>query len=170
MKHFKAKGELRRKIGVVVVDDHARFRQGLVSLLNSSPRIKVLGEAADGWQAVELVRRLQPDVVIMDMRMPNLDGIEATRLITSEFNKVRVIGLSMCEAKDKIADMYSAGADAFLSKCDPSETLITAILNSVNATRGPVVKRDKHGIGDGSKKIHFRLPPRHRAGGTTGVY
>lgn len=125
----------KRKIGVVVVDDHTQVRQGLISLLKKAPNIVVLGEASDGRSVAVLVQSLHPDVVIMDVKMPGLDGIQATRLITSQFKQVRVIGWSMCEEAGYAAAMRAAGAVAFLPKYGPTKTLITAILASASVPR-----------------------------------
>ena len=117
-----------RKIRVLVADDHQIMRQGLVQLLKEEGAIEVVGEAADGVIAVEMAQRLHPDVVIMDVSMPRMNGIEATERIVSEMPEVRVIGLSMYEKADRGAAMFRAGAAAYLTKDGPSEDLIAAIL------------------------------------------
>jgi PAS domain S-box-containing protein len=112
---------------VLLVDDHRVMRQGLIALLDSQPDIRVVGEAADGREAVELARRLNPGVIVMDVAMPVMDGIEATRLIKGEMPQVRVIGLSMLGEEEMAERMKRAGAEAWLSKVGPSEALIEAI-------------------------------------------
>jgi signal transduction histidine kinase len=116
-----------RKIRVLLADDHAVMRQGLAALLQEERDIEVIGQAADGWEALELARLLKPDVVIMDVTMPRLGGLDATRLISAEMPEVRVVGLSLHDAADMAKAMHEAGARTYLSKSDPVEDLIAAI-------------------------------------------
>lgn len=117
-------------IRVLLVDDHEILRKGIRSLLQSHTDIEVVGEAADGLEAVDLARRLVPHVVIMDLSMPRLDGIEATRAIVQERPETRVIGLSMRDGDDAAAAMRNAGAFAHVAKGGPPESLITVIRRS----------------------------------------
>jgi CheY-like chemotaxis protein len=118
----------KTRIRVLLADDHRTVRQGLATLLNEQPGIRVVGEASTGQEAVEMVRRLDPDVVLMDVSMPDMDGIEATRLIKAEMPRVRVIGLSMYDKRrDIVEELKKAGADTCLSKGALSETVISAI-------------------------------------------
>ncbi|MEX0653597.1 MAG: PAS domain S-box protein [Phycisphaeraceae bacterium] len=112
---------------VMVVDDHELMREGPVNLLNAHPGITVVGEAADGETAVRLARALRPDVVIMDITMPGLNGIEATRQITAAQPNIRVIGLSVHGRPDMAATMHAAGAEGYLCKNGPVDHLIAAI-------------------------------------------
>jgi DNA-binding NarL/FixJ family response regulator len=121
-----------QKIRILVADDHAILRQGLAQLLNQEPDIEVIGEAADGEAAVELARKLQPDVILMDIAMPKLSGIEATRVIHNDFPNIRIIGLSMFEKSDRAQAMRAAGAVNYLTKSDPSTDLISAIRLTMN--------------------------------------
>ncbi len=114
-------------IRVLLADDHKILREGVRGLLQSSPDIEVVGEASDGRMAVELTRRLRPNVVVMDVTMPNMNGIEATRRIKEEFPQVRVVALSMHEPQDMAVAMRDAGAQTYLAKDGPSEDLIRAI-------------------------------------------
>jgi len=116
-----------RKISVVVADDHPVLRHGLAKLLEEQPDIQVLGEAGDGEMVIELARKLKPDVILMDVSLPIINGFEATRQIVFEFPKVRVIGLSMHEEAEMAESMYRAGAAAYLTKGGPIEPLIAAI-------------------------------------------
>ncbi len=126
------------QIRVVLVDDHIVMRQGLVTLLEGEPDILVVGEAADGESAVRLVRETHPDVVLMDISMPGMNGIEATRILHAEMPGVCVIGLSMFEAEEQARAMRDAGAEAYLTKTGPSASLLAAIRNCVPGTKsGP---------------------------------
>jgi DNA-binding NarL/FixJ family response regulator len=110
---------------VLVADDHPTARKGLRALLATFPATQVICEAADGQEAVQLVERLQPDVVLMDARMPQLDGLEATRLIKNRWPAIRVIILTVHAAYR--AAVIATGADDFLIKGCPTEDLFEAI-------------------------------------------
>jgi PAS domain S-box-containing protein len=114
-------------IRVLFVDDHHVMRQGLIRLMNGQPVVQVVGEAANGQEAIEQVRQLRPDVVVMDVSMPEMDGIEATRRIKAEWPEVRVIGLSMHDDEHISQAMRAAGAEAFMSKTASPAELLKAI-------------------------------------------
>ena len=114
-------------IRVLLADDHEILRDGIAHLIHDQPDMEVVGEASDGAMAVELTRRLRPDVVVMDITMPRLTGIEATRVIHGELPVVRIIGLSMHVAEDVEEALRSAGAVAYLSKGCPSHRLVETI-------------------------------------------
>jgi DNA-binding NarL/FixJ family response regulator len=116
-----------RKLSVVLVDDHAVIRQGIALLLNEEPDLEVVGEADSGSNALSLVGRLRPDVVVMDLTMPGMSGDEATREILSRAPDTRVIGLSMHSEREAEERMLAAGAAAYLPKAGPSDDLIAAI-------------------------------------------
>lgn len=122
-----AAGSGKGNIRVLFVDDHKVMRQGLVRLMASQPVIRVVGEAADGLEAIAQARQLKPDVIVMDVSMPVMNGIEATRQIKAEFNEVKVIGLSMHEDEQLAASMREAGAEAFVCKSASSAELLKAI-------------------------------------------
>ena len=111
-------------IKVAIVDDQAMVRTGFTMIVRSQPDMEVVGEASDGEEAVELVRKQQPDVVLMDIRMPRLDGIAATKEIA---NKTKVVILTTFELDEYVFDALAAGASAFLLKAAPPEDLVKAI-------------------------------------------
>ena len=114
-------------IRVLFVDDHKVMRQGLIQLINSQPDIYVVGEATNGREALEQIQLNQPDLVVMDISMPEMDGIEATRQIKTGFPEVRVIGLSMHDDEHIKQTMCQAGADVVISKAVSSAELLKAI-------------------------------------------
>jgi len=111
-------------IRIVIADDQALVRAGFRMIVQSQPDMQVAGEAGDGQEAVDLVRKERPDVVLMDIRMPRLDGIEATRQVAS---RTRVVILTTFELDEYVFDALAAGASAFLLKAAPPEDLIKAI-------------------------------------------
>jgi DNA-binding NarL/FixJ family response regulator len=115
-------------IKVLVCDDQALVRAGFLKLLEGSPGLQVVGEASDGIEAVDRVRRTWPDVVLMDIRMPRMDGVAATRQIVRECGvRVRVLILTTFGLDDYVFDALQAGASGFLLKDSPPEDLLTAI-------------------------------------------
>jgi DNA-binding NarL/FixJ family response regulator len=114
-------------IKVLLVDDHAIIREGLRSLLDKQPEMEVIADTDDGRKAIELVRELLPNIVIMDISMPGLNGIEATRQITADFPDVKVIALSIHSKRRFVADMLSAGATGYILKECLFDELVQAI-------------------------------------------
>lgn len=114
-------------IKVIIADDHKIMRDGLRTLLAKHAGITVVGEAEDGRETVQLAKKLSPDVVIMDIAMPDLNGIEATRKIVAEHPGVKVIALSMHSDRRFVSEMLKAGASAYLLKDCAFEELVTAI-------------------------------------------
>ena len=112
---------------VLLVDDHPLMRKGLRALLENEHGIIIAGEAADGVEAVEQARLLTPDVIIMDITMPRLNGIEATRRILSELPESRIIALSIHSEKRFVEEMLHAGAAGYLLKDSVPEELVRAI-------------------------------------------
>jgi signal transduction histidine kinase/CheY-like chemotaxis protein len=127
------------KIHVLLVDDHQILREGLRSIIEGQDDLEVVAEAADGKEALDLTRKLRPDIVVMDVNLPVMNGPEATRQIKAEFPAIAVIGLSVHE-EDKMAQtMLDAGASAYLSKGGSFETLCHAIRSA--ALKGVLQER-----------------------------
>jgi len=119
--------ENKVSIRVLLSDDHRIMREGLRSLLEKEPDIKVVGEAEDGYSTIELARKLKPQVVVMDITMPDLNGIEATHQITKEMPDIKVLALSMHNDQRFVERMLKAGATGYLLKDCASEELVGAI-------------------------------------------
>ena len=117
----------RRKIRVLLADDHTILRAGVRMMLNAQPDIEVVGEASDGRKAVAEAQRLQPDVVLMDITMPDLNGIEATRQVKRLLPEVRVLVLTMHENEEYLFQMLRAGASGYMLKEAADTELISAI-------------------------------------------
>ena len=115
------------KIHILIVDDHALVREGLKALLDDEPDFEVVGEAADGITAVEQAKQLRPQLVIMDIAMPNLNGIEATRKILHSRPQTHIIGLSGHTNEEYVREMLSVGASAYVTKSRPYEELLRAL-------------------------------------------
>ncbi|MEW6584690.1 MAG: response regulator transcription factor [Nitrospirota bacterium] len=115
------------KIRVLVVDDHRIFREGLVALLKTKPGIDIVGESEGGRQAIKMVHELLPDVVIMDIAMPDMNGIETTEKILKTDPGVKIIGLTMHSDIRYVTGMLRAGASGFLLKDCSSDELVEAI-------------------------------------------
>jgi DNA-binding NarL/FixJ family response regulator len=114
-------------VKIILADDHQLMREGLRTLIEKELGMEVVGEAGDGQAVVQLARETLPDIIIMDVGMPGLDGIDATRQITSEFPSVKVVALSMHSNKLFVMDMFEAGASGYLLKECAFAELATAI-------------------------------------------
>jgi DNA-binding NarL/FixJ family response regulator len=128
-------------IDVIIADDQQMVRSGLRSLLQEDPEITVVAEVADGAAAVEAVRALQPDVVLMDIRMPVLDGLSATRELARRGDAARILVLTTFDLDEYVFDALHAGASGFLLKDSTAEDLVNAVkvLSAGNALLDPVV-------------------------------
>jgi DNA-binding NarL/FixJ family response regulator len=115
------------RIRVLVADDHAVVRKGIAAVLSTEPGMEVVGEAAEGAEAVEAARQLQPDVVLIDLVMPNMSGIEALRLILAEQPRARVLVLTSFATDDQVLPAIKAGALGYLLKDSGPEELVRAI-------------------------------------------
>jgi len=115
------------RIRVMLVDDHGMVRKGLAAYLSSAADILLAGEARDGQEAVELCEQLRPDVVLMDLVMPKMDGVAATRLIRQRCPEVRIVALTSFQERDLVRDALQAGAISYLLKDVTGEALAEAI-------------------------------------------
>lgn len=115
------------EISILLVDDHTMFRAGIRALLESEPRMKVVGEAATGEEGVEQVRSLRPDVVVMDLSMPDSNGLDATRRIAALGYDTRVLVLTVHAEEEYLVPVVEAGASGYLTKVSADRDLIEAI-------------------------------------------
>ena len=132
-----------QKIRVLIVDDHAMVRQGLRAVLQSYPNIEVVGEAANGEEGVACVQKLQPAVIVMDIGMPNLDGIGATRLIKIQYPQIAVVGLSVNAPSFHVDAMLKAGAFEALTKDKAVDELYSAIQRAIAAVQPILILEEK---------------------------
>jgi len=121
------------KTRILIVDDHTTFRDGLMKLINRETDMEVVGEAVNGQKAIELARGLQPDVILMDVKMPVMDGIEATRRILAEMPGMKILGLSMYSDDGFVSDMMRAGALGFILKGGDFEELAETIRRTASS-------------------------------------
>jgi DNA-binding NarL/FixJ family response regulator len=161
-------------VRVLIVDDDDLMRAGLRAVLSSDVRVEVVGEAADGRAAIEQVRALDPQLVLMDVRMPSLDGIGATRELLAVSPTVKVVILTTFEQDDYIFGALSAGASGFLLKRTDPETLLAAIQTVAAGGFAALAVGDAHGDrshGASAGTRHPlerapRVPDASRAGGS----
>jgi PAS domain S-box-containing protein len=126
-------------IRVLLVDDHALFRNGIARLLKNEPGLEIVGEAKDGQEAIEFAQELKPNVILMDISMPGINGIEATRVIHEQHPEVCIIGLSMYDEPEKERAMRAAGATDYMTKGCAAAELVAAIRAGLQ-TRKPLPK------------------------------
>lgn len=143
-----------RTLRVLIADDNAESRSGLKALLETSPRVLVVGQAADGLEAVRLADRHRPDVALIDVRMPILDGLDATRRIKERWPGTRVVAISMCGAFRVGA--AAAGADAFLVKGGASDELMAAVVAGRVSAAPRASQAWRAGTADGGASIRAR--------------
>ena len=139
-----AAAETTDLVRVLLVDDQTLFRSGLARLLGSQPGLQVVGEAGNGADAVRLVEQLEPDVVLMDIRMPDVDGIEATRLITRARPTTRVLILTTFHTDSYVLDALRSGACGYVLKDSAVEAIassIQAVMTSERVISGPIAQR-----------------------------
>jgi DNA-binding NarL/FixJ family response regulator len=156
------------KIRVLVADDHTIVRKGLCALLNSEPNIEIIGEAADGREAVERIDKLKPDVVLMDISMPSLNGLEATRQIRRRHPGVRILILTMHTNEEYIFEILQAGASGYVLKKSAPSDLVSAIhavyqggaFLSPPVSKKVIEKLKERTVGNETKKV--KLTERER--------
>ena len=121
-----------KKITVVIADDQTLFREGIKDLLGNEKNIAVVGEAADGREALRLVKKLKPNVILLDIKLPHMDGIEATRQIHKDCPMTNVLILSSYEDEAHVMEAIQAGANGYLSKMLPASDLVNALKTFAN--------------------------------------
>jgi DNA-binding NarL/FixJ family response regulator len=119
---------------ILIVDDHEIFRRGLRSLLESRPEFEILGEAGDGLQAIEKASELKPDLIVMDVSMPQLDGLQATRQIRKKLPQTKILILSQHDSSHMLSAALEAGANGYVTKSQVSRCLLSA-LDAVSSGR-----------------------------------
>ncbi|MCK4935735.1 MAG: response regulator transcription factor [Elusimicrobiales bacterium] len=117
----------KKTVTVLIADDQTLFREGIKDLLEDEKGIQVVGEASDGPQAVELAKKLKPDVILMDIKLPKMDGISATRIIRKQCPNTNVLVLSGYEDESHVTEAIQAGANGYLSKMLPAAELVNAL-------------------------------------------
>jgi len=124
-----------KAVRVVIADDQTLFRAGLARLLNEDPRVEVIGQAVDGVDAAKLATKLKPDVVLMDLKMPNLDGIEATRQIVEADPSVKVLILTTFETDNHVIQALKVGASGYVLKDSSAEAIVSSIVAVMSGER-----------------------------------
>ena len=128
----KAKKTGGKKITVIIADDQTLFREGIKDLLENERNIEVIAEAADGREALRLVKKLNPNVILLDIKLPHMDGIEATRQIHKDCPNTNVLILSGYEDEAHVMEAIQAGANGYLSKMLPASELVNALKTFAN--------------------------------------
>jgi len=124
-----------RAARVVIADDQTLFRTGLARLLDEDPRVEVVGQAKDGADLIDRVASLNPDVILMDLKMPNIDGVEATRRIVAEHPEIKVLILSTFDADSYVLQALRAGASGYVLKDSQPDAIVSSILAIMSGER-----------------------------------
>ncbi|MGD2144525.1 MAG: response regulator transcription factor [Anaerolineae bacterium] len=159
-----------KRIGILLVDDHEIVRAGLRSLLERNEQVKIVGEASSGTEAVQLATELKPDVVLMDVSMRDMDGVEATRRIKKRTPEVNVLALTVHEEEAYFFEMLTAGASGYVPKRASPQVLLTAITIVSKgevflhpAVAGALVQEYlQEGRSGARKRVYDGLTPRQR--------
>lgn len=128
---------MKGKIRILLADDHALLRQGTAELLQHEPDIEIAGQAENGQEAVRMAHELRPDIILMDVRMPGLSGIEATRQIRKELPQIQILVLTAYDDDQYVFSLLQAGASGYLLKTAPASDLIRSI-RQVQAGESPL--------------------------------
>lgn len=130
-----------KKIRVVIADDHAIMRVGIRNILSRSNEIDVVGEASNGAEAIDLIDDLQPEVLILDMEMPVMDGVEVARRLQISRSPVRILVLSAYDDRQYILEMLNMGAAGYLIKDEAPEVIVDAVLGVANGEKGWISRK-----------------------------
>ncbi len=156
-------------IKVLIADDHVIVREGLVALLDMADDINVVGEATDGREAIDMTKQLRPDIVLMDIRMAKMDGVQATREIKAKFPNVHVIALTNYDDDEYVFDCLRYGASGYLLKDVGSEDLVKAIKSAAQgeslvdpSVLSKVLTQFRHMARDGPDHTDNKLSPREQ--------
>lgn len=126
---------ITKAVRVLIVDDQTLFRTGLARLLDEDPRVEVVGQAVDGRDAVKQAAKLKPDVVLIDLKMPNLDGIEATRQITEADPGIKVVVLTTFETDSQVIQALKAGANGYVLKDSSAQAIVSSLVAVMSGER-----------------------------------
>jgi DNA-binding NarL/FixJ family response regulator len=154
-------GKLREpgeKTRLLIVDDHALYRRGLRSMFELEPDFEVVGEASDGLEAIERVEQLHPDVVLMDVNMPGMDGMQATRRLADSYPGILIITLTMFKGEEHLREARRAGSSAYVLKDAGSEILLRTI-RDVMSGETPLLQRDDRIITGGLNSRDLTTDP-----------
>src|SRR5437899_4993606 len=153
------------RIRVLIADDHRVVREGLTAILRECGDLEVVGEARDGQEAVEKARELQPDVILMDVSMPRMSGVEATRAIKRESPHIGIVALTMYDEEKYIFDLVRAGATGYLLKDSDSSQIISAIRSIskgeslIHPSVASKILGEFYSVFEWNEKVHARTAP-----------
>jgi DNA-binding NarL/FixJ family response regulator len=123
---------MAKKIKIIIAEDHALYRDGLKTMLGLYDEFEIIAEAVDGSELIKMFEFHRPDVVLMDINMPILNGIEATKFVSTHFDDTKIIAITMNDEKSSIMDMMDAGANGYVLKSEDKEEIIKAIYTVLN--------------------------------------